>query len=42
MNKGNTIFYHKHIPQSIVKLDERKDGYVDNRRKFLVKYCVPI
>lgn len=42
MNKGNTKFYHEHISQNIVKLDERKDGFVDHRRKFLVKYCLPI
>ena len=42
MNKGNTIFYHQHLSQNITKLDERKDGFVGNRQKFLIKFCKPI
>lgn len=31
MQKGTTVFYHKHIQSNIAKLEERKDKFIHNR-----------
>lgn len=42
MNKGNTVFYHRHIQENITHLDQRKDKFINHRLEFLREYCEPI